>query len=215
MRQDLIFSGVMPANLLPFTSDYAIDERNYRRHLQWLADIPGVTGIVVNGHAAEVSSLQRDERRRALAMALDTVGSQLPLITGIYTDNTLEAVELAREAQADGAKGLLIFPPTLFMWGAQLRPEMPYRHFAMIADAVDLPFVVFQYPPASGIGGRRYTIRQTQPPGTAQRSNHARIASRNGRTLLYVCSSGGSDRIAAANADTRSGRAVSSCSGCT
>lgn len=115
MSEGLTFSGVMPANLLPFTSDYVIDEPNYRRHLQWLADVPGVTGIVVNGHAAEVSSLQRNERRRALAMALDTVGSQLPLITGIYTDNTLEAVELAREAQADGAKGLLIFPPTLFM----------------------------------------------------------------------------------------------------
>lgn len=110
MSQTLTFSGVMPANVLPFTPDYAIDERNYRRHLQWLADVPGVTGIVVNGHAAEVSSLQRDERRRALAIALDTVGSQLPLITGIYTDNTLEAVELAREAQSEGARGCWYFP---------------------------------------------------------------------------------------------------------
>lgn len=168
MSHTLTFSGVMPANVLPFTPDYAIDERNYRRHLQGLAAVPGVTGIVVNGHAAEVSSLQRDERRRALAMALDTVGSQLPLITGIYTDNSLEAVELAREAQAEGAKGLLVFPPTLFMWGAQLRPEMPYRHFAMIADAVDLPLVVFQYPPASGIGYAPETLRQlTEIPNVA------------------------------------------------
>jgi 4-hydroxy-tetrahydrodipicolinate synthase len=168
MSHTLTFSGVMPANVLPFTPDYAIDERSYRRHLQWLADVPGVTGIVVNGHAAEVSSLQRDERRRALAMALDTVGGQLPLITGIYTDNTLEAVELAREAQAEGAAGLLVFPPTLFMWGAQLRPEMPYRHFAMIADAVDLPLVVFQYPPASGIGYEPETlIELTEIPTVA------------------------------------------------
>ena len=168
MSHTLTFSGVMPANVLPFTPDYAIDERNYRRHLQGLAAVPGVTGIVVNGHAAEVSSLQRDERRRALAIALDSVGSQLPLITGIYTDNSLEAVELAREAQAEGAKGLLVFPPTLFMWGAQLRPEMPYRHFAMIADAVDLPLVVFQYPPASGIGYEPETLRQlTEIPNVA------------------------------------------------
>jgi len=168
MNHTLTFSGVMPANVLPFTPDYAIDEPNYRRHLQWLADVPGVTGMVVNGHAAEVSSLQRDERRRALAMALDTVGGQLPLITGIYTDNTLEAVELAREAQAEGAAGLLVFPPTLFMWGAQLRPEMPYRHFAMIADAVDLPLVVFQYPPASGIGYEPETlIELTEIPTVA------------------------------------------------
>lgn len=148
----LRFTGTFPANLMPFTSDYAIDEADYRRHLGWLADAPGVSGIVVNGHAAEVASLAREERRRALAIALDAVGSRTSIITGIYTDSTFEAVELARDARTEGAHGLLIFPATLFMWGAQLRPEMPYRHFAAIADAVGLPMVVFQYPVASGIG---------------------------------------------------------------
>jgi len=152
MNQALKFSGVMPANLLPFQPDYSIDEADYRRHLRWLADVPGVTGVVVNGHAAEVSSLAREERRRALAIAVDEAGSRLPLIAGIYTDSTFEAVELARDAKAEGAGGLLIFPPSLFMWGAQFRPEMVYRHFAAIAQAVDLPLVVFQYPVASGIG---------------------------------------------------------------
>ena len=160
MRDHLTFSGVIPANLLPFMPDYSIDEANYRRHLSWLADVPGVTAITVNGHAAEVSSLLRDERRRALAIALDEVGGRLPLITGIYSDNTLEAVELARDARAEGAGGLLVFPPTLFMWGAQLRPEMPYRHFAMIAEAVNIPLVVFQYPPASGMGYSPDTLVQ-------------------------------------------------------
>ena len=152
MSQELRFSGVIPANVLPFTPDYAIAEADYRRHLSWLADVPGTTAITVNGHAAEVSSLDRDERRRALAIALDEVGMQLPLISGIFTDSTFEAIAFARDAKAEGAQGLLIFPPSLFAWGAQLRPEMPYRHFAMIADAVDMPLVVFQYPPASGLG---------------------------------------------------------------
>src|SRR5262245_5828635 len=152
MRSTLRFSGTIPANMLPFTPDYAFDEANYRRHLSWLAHVPGVTAVTVNGHAAEVSSLSREERRHALAIALDEVGARLPLITGIYTDSTLEAVALARDAKAEGASGLLVFPPSLFMWGAQLRPEMPFRHFAAIAEAVDLPLVVFQYPPASGLG---------------------------------------------------------------
>ena len=165
MARALKFSGIIPANLLPFKPDYSIDEADYRRHLRWLADVPGVTGITANGHAAEVSSLSREERRRALAVALDEVGSRLPLIAGVYTDSTFEAVDLARDAKAEGASGLLIFPPTLFMWGGQLRPEMAYGHFARIAEAVDLPLVVFQYPPASGIG---YTpeilIRLTEIP---------------------------------------------------
>jgi 4-hydroxy-tetrahydrodipicolinate synthase len=146
------FAGTLPANLLPFKEDLSLDERNYRRHLRWLADVPGVTGIVCNGHAAEVSSLNRAERRRALEIALDEVGGRLPLVAGIYTDNTLEAVEMARELRELGAAGALVFPPTPFMWGAQLRPEMALGHFRAIADAVDLPLIVFEYPPASGIG---------------------------------------------------------------
>ncbi len=148
----LVFRGIIPANLLPFTPDLAIDEPNYRRHLRWLAGVAGVTGITANGHAAEVSSLSREERRRALAIALDEVGDRLPLIAGIYTDSTLEAVELARDAHAEGARGLLLFPPTPFMWGAQLRPDMVIGHVARVADATDLPIIVFQYPTASGIG---------------------------------------------------------------
>ncbi len=152
MDQRLTFSGVIPANILPFKSDYSIDEAEYRRHLRWLAEVPGVAGITVNGHAAEVSSLSREERRRALAVARDEVGPDLPLIAGIYTESTFEAIDLARDAKAEGASGLLIFPPSIFMWGVQLRPEMAYRHFATIAEAVDLPLVVFQYPIASGLG---------------------------------------------------------------
>ncbi len=152
MREPLRFSGVMPANILPFTADLAIDEPAYRRHLRWLADTPGVTGIVANGHAAEVSSLTRDERQRALAIAVEEVGGRCPIVAGVYSDGTREAVELARDAKALGAAGVLVFPPTLFMWGAQVKPEMVLRHFSEIAAGADLPIVVFEYPPASGIG---------------------------------------------------------------
>jgi 4-hydroxy-tetrahydrodipicolinate synthase len=142
----------MPANLLPFTANLEIDERAYRSHLRWLADAPGVTGIVANGHASEVSSLTREERKRSLAIAMDEVAGKVPVVAGVYSDGTAEAVELARDAQAAGAAGLLVFPPTLFMWGAQLKPDMVLRHFSELADGVDLPLIVFEYPPASGIG---------------------------------------------------------------
>jgi 4-hydroxy-tetrahydrodipicolinate synthase len=164
----LRFSGIMPANLLPFTATLEIDEPAYRRHLRWLADTPGVTGIVVNGHAAEVSSLTREERRRALAIALDEVGDRCPLVAGVYCDGTKEAVELARDAKAGGAKGVLVFPPTLFMWGAQVKPDMVVRHFSEIAAGADLPLVVFQYPIASGIGYAPDTLaRLTDIPQVA------------------------------------------------
>ena len=151
MREPLRFSGVMPANILPFKADLSIDEPAYRRHLRWLADTRGVTGLVINGHASEVSSLSRDERKRSLAIALDEVAGRCPVIAGVYSDGTAEAVELARDAKAAGAAGVLVFPPTLFMWGAQLKPDMVLRHFVEVAG-VGLPIIVFEYPPASGIG---------------------------------------------------------------
>src|SRR2546421_544753 len=152
MSHPLRFAGVMPANLLPFTADLEIDETAYRRHLRWLADTRGVTGIVANGHASEVSSLTREERKRSLAIALDEVGGACPIVAGVYSDGMQEAVDLARDARAAGAAGVLVFPPTLFMWGAQLKPDMVLRHFSEIAARADLPIVVFEYPPASGIG---------------------------------------------------------------
>ena len=159
MREPLRFSGVMPANILPFKADLSIDEPAYRRHLRWLADTRGVTGIVANGHASEVSSLSRDERVRSLAIALDEIGSRCPVVAGVYADGTAEAVELTRDAKTAGAAGVLVFPPTLFMWGAQLKPDMALRHFSEVA-AVGLPIVVFEYPPASGIGYAPETLTQ-------------------------------------------------------
>src|SRR3989441_10969322 len=105
------FSGVMPANILPFKADLSIDEPAYRAHLRWLADTRGVTGIVANGHASEVSSLSREERKRSLAIALDEIAGACPVIAGVYSDGTAEAVELAREARRGGAAGVVVVPP--------------------------------------------------------------------------------------------------------
>ena len=100
------FSGTMPANLLPFTADLAIDEAAYRKHLRWLVDTPGVTGIVANGHASEVSSLSREERKRSLAIALDEIAGACPVIAGVYSDGTAEenAIRSQHQAHCQGDK---------------------------------------------------------------------------------------------------------------
>jgi 4-hydroxy-tetrahydrodipicolinate synthase len=187
MNNGYRFSGCIPANLLPFTADLQIDVPAYKQHLRCLADAKGVTAIVANGHAAEVSSLSREERKRALALALEEVGGKVPLIAGVYSDGTHEAIDLARDAQAAGATGLLVFPPTIFMWGAQLKPDMVLRHFSMLADAVDLPLIVFEYPPASGMGYSPETLAElckiTTVVGVKDWSNDIVAYERNLRAL--------------------------------
>jgi 4-hydroxy-tetrahydrodipicolinate synthase len=187
MSLPLTFCGVMPANLLPFKADLSIDEPAYRKHLRWLADTRGVTGIVANGHAAEVSSVTREERTRALAIALDEVAGACPVVAGVYSDGTQEAVEFARDAKAVGAAGVLVFPPTPFMWGAQHKPDMVIRHFSEIAAGADLPIIVFEYPPASGIGYAPETLARLaeipQVAGVKDWSNDIVAFERNLRAL--------------------------------
>lgn len=145
-------AGVIPATLLAFTEDMAIDEAESRRHLRHVAGTRGISAITVNGHASEVHACTFEEQKRILAFSLDEVGDRIPLINGVYADGSLEAARIAKMAEAEGASALLVFPPNSMSMGGQLRPEMAIAHFRTIADATDLPIILFQYPAASGLG---------------------------------------------------------------
>jgi 4-hydroxy-tetrahydrodipicolinate synthase len=142
--------GVIPAALLPFHEDLSIDEASLRSHLRGLAGVDGVTAITINAHASEVASCTFDEQRRVLQVSQDEVGARVPLIHGVYADGSLEAARIARMATDGGASALLVFPPAVYSLGQ--RPEMVLEHFRRIADASDLPLIVFQYPLAGGQG---------------------------------------------------------------
>ncbi|OGA56118.1 MAG: dihydrodipicolinate synthase family protein [Betaproteobacteria bacterium RIFCSPLOWO2_12_FULL_65_14] len=149
-HREYIPHGVIPAALLPFNEDFSIDEVAYRSHLSDLAAVQGVTAITINAHASEVASCTFDEQRRVLQVSQDAVGAKTPLIHGIYADGSLEAARIARMATDGGASALLVFPSAIYSFGQ--RPEMALEHFKRVADASDLPLIVFQYPPAGGQG---------------------------------------------------------------
>lgn len=161
MAANLRLGGVIPANLLPFRPDYSVDYEGLRSHIRWLMGVKGVTAITANGHAAEVSALDRKERQEVLADVLETVNGKMPVIAGLYCDGTHESIELARDAMRLGASALLMFPPMAFdAGGVKLRPEMAVNHFKLIADAVDLPMVCFEYPRQSGFHYSPDTLRR-------------------------------------------------------
>lgn len=145
-------AGVIPATLLAFADDMSIDEAESRRHLSYVARTRGVSAITVNGHASEVHACTFEEQKRILALSLAEVGDRMPLINGVYADGSLEAARIAKMAEVEGASALLVFPPNSMSMGGQLRPEMALAHFKTIADATDLPLILFQYPAASGLG---------------------------------------------------------------
>jgi 4-hydroxy-tetrahydrodipicolinate synthase len=148
--------GVIPAVLLPFDGELAIDEANFRKHLRDVAATDGISAITINAHSTEVASCTFDEQRRVLDVAQDEIGARLPLVNGVWADGSLEAARIARMASAGGASALLVFPPAPFTLGQS--PEMALAHFKRIADATDLPIIVFQYPLATGQGYPRETL---------------------------------------------------------
>src|SRR5215216_3901954 len=132
MEPKLVLGGVIPANLMAFDANLEIDERNYRQHIRYLIDTPGVTGLTTNAHASEVAG-------------------KVPVISGVYEDGTHKAAQIAKMAEQQGADCLLVFPSAIFDFGHQLRPEMAYKHIATVSEATSLPIIVFVYPVTSGL----------------------------------------------------------------
>jgi 4-hydroxy-tetrahydrodipicolinate synthase len=148
--------GVIPAVLLPFENDLSIDEASFRKHLRDVAAAEGLSAVTINAHSTEVASCTFEEQRRVLDVAQDEIGAKLPLVNGIWADGSLEAARLARMADQGGASALLVFPPAPFTLGQNA--AMALAHFKRIADATDLPLVVFQYPLATGQGYPKETL---------------------------------------------------------
>jgi 4-hydroxy-tetrahydrodipicolinate synthase len=150
--------GVIPAVLLPFENDLSIDEANFRKHLRDVASVEGLSAVTINAHSTEVASCTFDEQRRVLDIAQDEIGVGLPIVNGIWADGSVEAARLARMAAQGGASALLVFPPAPFTLGQNV--AMALAHFKCIADATDLPLIVFQYPLATGQGYPKDTLLQ-------------------------------------------------------
>ncbi len=144
--------GVIPAALLPFDEDFAIDVASYRKHLHDLAAVRGVSAITVNAHATEVHACTFEEQEAVLGHTMDAIGDRVPVVNGVYADGSHAAARIAKMAEQGGAAALLVFPPQSMAMGGQLRPEMALAHFKTIAAATDLPIILFQYPLAGGLG---------------------------------------------------------------
>jgi 4-hydroxy-tetrahydrodipicolinate synthase len=105
------FRGVVPAALTPFDTDYEVDRREFRRHIESLSAVRGITAIMVNGAAGQDTSLSRDERRSLVAEAASCAGDYTPIIVALRESESITLESLARDAETEGANALLLMPP--------------------------------------------------------------------------------------------------------
>lgn len=150
---DIDLRGIIPAIVTPMTNEGELDLPALRRYAEWLAE-QGPVALAVNVDTGEGPHLTADEKRQTLETVAQAVVGKCKVIGGVAGPSTAQGVSNARAAQAAGADSLLIFPISAFL-GKPLNPEVPYRYHAAIAEAVDMPLILFQLQPA--LGGVLYT----------------------------------------------------------
>jgi len=150
---DIDLRGIIPAIVTPMTNEGDIDLPALRRYAGWLAE-QGPVALAVNVDTGEGPHLTADEKRQTLETVSEAVAGECHVVAGVAGPSTAQAISNARAAQAAGADALLVFPISAFL-GQPLNPEVPYRYHTAIAEAVDLPLILFQLQPA--LGGVLYT----------------------------------------------------------
>jgi 4-hydroxy-tetrahydrodipicolinate synthase len=132
--------GSLTALITPMKGG-AVDEDAFRRLVQWqIAE--GTHGLVPVGTTGESPTLSHDEHMRVVEICVETAAGRVPVIAGAGSNSTLEAISLTRHAKKAGADGVLQVTP----YYNKPTQEGIYRHFTSIADAVEIPIILYNIP---------------------------------------------------------------------
>ncbi|PLC55271.1 4-hydroxy-tetrahydrodipicolinate synthase [Pollutimonas nitritireducens] len=156
-----ILQGSMVALVTPMHPDGSLDFDVYRKLIDWHAD-QGTDGLVVVGTSGESPTVSVDEHAELIKVAVEHAAGRFPVIAGVGGNSTTEAIELSRHAKAVGADaGLSVVP-----YYNKPSQEGLYQHFRTIAEAVDLPSVLYNVPGRTVADMSNDTIlRLAQVPG--------------------------------------------------
>jgi 4-hydroxy-tetrahydrodipicolinate synthase len=141
-----MFKGSLVALITPMREDGSIDEKAYAEFVDWQIR-EGTDGLVPVGTTGESPTLSHDEHKRVVEITIEVAKGRVPVIAGTGSNSTEEAIDLTRHARKAGADAALIVTP----YYNKPTQEGMYLHFTAIADAVDLPIIIYNIPPRSVI----------------------------------------------------------------
>ncbi len=139
------FGEVLTAMITPFTGSGAVDYDKVWRLARYLVD-NGSDGLVVTGTTGESPSLSADEKVATYRAVVEAVGDRARVVAGTGTYNTAESIELSKRAADAGVDGVMAVTP----YYSKPDQEGLVRHFSAIADATDLPVLLYNIPGRTG-----------------------------------------------------------------
>jgi len=139
------FKGSYVALATPFKNG-KIDEAAFRKLIEFHID-KGTDGILPCGCTGEAATLTAQEQKHLLKIAIETINKRVPVLAGTGSNSTQEALDLTSYAKKAGCDGALIITP----YYNKPTPEGQYRHYAEIANKVDIPIMLYNVPSRTGI----------------------------------------------------------------
>jgi 4-hydroxy-tetrahydrodipicolinate synthase len=156
-----MFTGSLVALVTPMRPDGALDLDGLKRLIDWHVE-QGTDGLVIVGTTGESPTVSQEEHCLLIRTAVSHAAGRIPIIAGTGANSTAEAIELTRCAKAAGAAAGLSVAP----YYNKPTQEGLYRHYKAIAEAVDLPTILYNVPgrTVSDIGNDT-VLRLAQVPG--------------------------------------------------
>src|SRR6188768_1643227 len=147
------FGQVLVALVTPMTADGEVDWPAVEKHMDDVITA-GADGIVVSGTTGETSTLTDPEKLRLVEVGKDVAAGRAKIITGGGSNETAHAMQLARQSEKAGADGNMIVTP----YYNKPTQAGVLTHFRMIADATDLPVILYDIPGRTGVEIKYETI---------------------------------------------------------
>ncbi len=155
-----MFAGCSTALITPFKNDSTIDEEAFRRLIDFQEE-SGVDVIVPCGSTGESATLSADEHVRVIEIAVDQA-KRAKVLAGAGSNSTSEAILFSKHAEDLGADGILSISP----YYNKPTQEGIYLHYKSIAEAIDIPVVVYNVPGRTGSNITAETmLRMAEIPG--------------------------------------------------
>jgi 4-hydroxy-tetrahydrodipicolinate synthase len=137
------FNGVYAAALCPLDSaGRHLDEAALARHIEELASVDGIVGLLINGHAGENFALSREDKRRVVEIAQSVCGERSIIVAGVNAEDSYEAQAHADDAHHAGADAILLFPP--YSWALATDLETVVTHHRITNANARLPMMIYQ-----------------------------------------------------------------------
>ena len=139
-----MFHGSMVALITPMRDDGSLDEDAFARLVEWQIN-EGTSGIIPVGTTGESPTLDHDEHKRVVEIAVAVAAGRVAVIAGTGSNSTAEAIALTAHARAAGADAALVVTP---YYNKPTQSGL-LLHYRAIADAVDLPLIIYNIPARS------------------------------------------------------------------